>query len=133
MSELVHPDVALVPILKRIATGDLKYALYSANVTPSKASVLSDFTGSYYTPRITVEVADFTTEGVSGNKGAIIAAPITLTNADTSTMTAYGYFIMNDAEDELLGALRFGSPVSIPVSGTHNITPILGDSSLYPT
>lgn len=132
MSELIHPDAALVPLLKRIAAGDLKYSLFFANVTPTKASVLSDFTtGDHSTPVVVVE-ADFTLDGVAGHKGTIIAAPIALPNDTVSAQTAYGYFIMNSAGTELLGALRFATPVAMAVSDTHNVTPILGDSSFYP-
>jgi hypothetical protein len=132
MADLIHPDESLVPLLMRVATGDLYYHLILAPYTPTKATTLAALLAIAYGPGTQVQPADFTTSGVASNKGTIIAAPIAMPNASGGAWTAYGYFITDSGTTELYGVLEFDTPVAVPNGSSMNITPILGDSSFYP-
>jgi len=132
----IHPDTSLVAILRRIATGDLHYHLYRNDVTPDRDTELGDLTemgaGTGYAV-ITVEEADFTTEGVSAHKGTIIAPPVTFEiGAGSGIDDIYGYFVTDDTDALLIACGRFDdAPIDITAGADIPVTPILGDSSQF--
>ena len=131
----IHPNISLVPLLQRMAVGDLHYHLFTLpNTEPTLAAVLADFTeeaGTGYAV-VTVALADFTTTGVAGNQGYIIAGNIAFTPGAATTFTDYGYYITDDTDAILLAFGFFDAGPIVTVNpATLVLTPKLGNNSKY--
>lgn len=129
----LYPDQGLVVLLQRMVTADLSYRLFVNNITPglgTNFATLTEETTGGYTP-ITVSSAAFTTTGVTGHIGTLLAAPISWTPAGAA-WTTYGYFVTDVGGSLLLAVARFdGAPVSTPSGGTLALTPKFSDFSKF--
>ena len=131
--EQIHPDVALVPLMRRIVADDVHVHLYSNDFTPDKDTELADLdtfplSGGYAV--ITVAAADFVLSNVSGHRGVLMALPVTFTFSN-ALGPAYGYYVTDTTDTDLLTVARFDGA---PLDGEDGVTvwPAFGDSSLYP-
>lgn len=125
-----YPDAALVPILQRFLAGDFHYHLYTNNLTPDDASVLGDFTeaawGGYAAQ--TVVAADFSLTGVSAHVGGVTGLPVTFTNSSGGDQSAYGYYVTNTGNTQLLACARFdAAPVLKHNTESWLVIPTFGD------
>lgn len=113
-------------IVNKVSQGDLKLKLYTNNVTPGEATILSDLTESTGTgyAAITFTGASWT---VTGGVASYAEQTFTYTGAEA---TVYGYYITNNAGDELIAAELFSDgPYVIPAGGgTINVTASLTGS-----
>lgn len=128
----IYPDEGLVSQLMRIMGDDVKYHLYTNDITPDRATVLADFTEAAFTgyAAVTVEAADFTIDGVSAHVGYIQAPPITFTNGSGVDQDAYGYYVTDAGSTEVLAAGRFdAAPVTKADGDAWSVIPVWGDSS----
>lgn len=131
----IHPDASLIPLLERLVADDVKIHLFSNNVTPDKTTTLgslTEMTGGTGYASVTVDATDFTLGGVTANRGTLQAAPISFTMT-ASGDSIYGYYVTDTASADLLAVARFDdAPISLSAGKTVFVTPIFGDSSLYP-
>lgn len=128
-------NAGLVELIKRmIGTSSFQYKLYSNNVTPTVATVLSDLTelsGPSGYSVIGQSASDFTLTGVSGNKGYALAPSISWT-LGAYPISVYGYFITDAAGTVLLAAARFDdAPIDVTSGAIVTTTPTMGDSSKF--
>jgi len=129
--KLLHPDDSLIPILKRMIGDGLKYWIFSVDIPIDLDTTLADVTAAATFGPVEVEAADFDEDTVSNHKGTTVAEKITLTNNTGNLVTCRGYFITNVGEDTLIGVAKFDSPKDVPMLGTIDLYPILGDQSQY--
>jgi hypothetical protein len=128
----IYPDEGLVTQLVRIMGDDVHYHLFVNDVTPDRDTVLADFTEAAFTGyvEVTVEAADFTIDGVSAHVGYIQAPPITFSNGSGVDQDAYGYYVTDVGDTEVLAAARFdAAPVTKPDGDQWSVIPVWGDSS----
>lgn len=133
--DLVFPNQGLEEQLQRILNSNVVYRLFTNNVTPSRASVLSDFTEASWSGygAITRTWTDYTLHGVSGDAGYAIAAPIAFSNSSGSDQTAYGYYVTDSGNSLVMAAALFdGAPITIPTGQATSVVPTWGDFSQLP-
>lgn len=129
----VYPNEGLLKLLLRLVADDVVFHLYKNNVTPVKGSVLADFdeVDTFGYTSITVVAADWTTSGVAGDQGTLLAAPIAFTAAG-GAWTVYGYYVTDLAGAEVLWAARFDSaPITVASGASQLVIPIVGDFSQF--
>jgi len=131
----IHPNVALVPLLRRTVADDLVFHLFSNDLTPDVDTELADFAEAGqgdYAP-ITVSAAAFTFDGVADDRGYLMAPPIVFVTGDAPpSVGVYGYYVTNVAEDELLACARFdGAPLAFNSDNPREVWPIMGDASRF--
>lgn len=131
---LLFPDVGLVEQLNRILTGSVHYHLYTANVTPTLATVLTDLNASEAAwagyAVATRTWSDFATNGVAAHNGYAIGTPISFLNTSGATVNPYGYYVTNTGDTILLACARFdGAPSPIVNGGSLLVVPTWGDFS----
>lgn len=110
------PDTAEVELGKIVtnttAASDVKYHLYTNNLTPVEGTVLADFTectDALYAA-IAVAGANWTWSTVAGTSFG--TAP-NITFSFAAAVSIYGYFVTNNAGTKLLWCERFGgAPIS---------------------
>jgi hypothetical protein len=128
----IYPDSTLVPQLARIASNSLTWHLYTNVGPPDLSYTLGSFTEAGwagYTPQ-TVAPASFTTTGVSGHLGYMIAGPVSFGNTSGVNQQAYGYFITDAVTGDLVGCAQFDSaPITIVTGGTYQVVPLLANQS----
>lgn len=130
----IYPDEGLVRMLERLITDDVRYHLFTNNVTIDRDTVLADLTeqtgGTGYAT-VDVELADWTLSGVTSHVGSLMAPPISFTPAG-GDWTLYGYYVTDVAGSELLWAANFdGAPITQLDGDPLLITPVVGDLSKY--
>jgi len=131
----VYPNEGLVMQLLLIATGQLRFHLFTNDVDPDRDTVLTDLTeaawGGYAVHDL--DETDFTLNGVAGDTGFIVAALIAFANTSGGTVSAYGFYVTDVAETTLLAVTRFDSaPVSKLNGQSYLVTPAWGDYSEEP-
>jgi hypothetical protein len=104
--------------------------LFSNDITPSETTVLGDFTETTdpsYSPATLVAI-NWT---ISTVEGIAVAEYPQLTFTFSTSADIYGYFVTNNAETELLWALRSACVNSLPISGGNIfVTPRFGVRSI---
>lgn len=130
----LHPDSALVPLLLNMVVNSVIFHLYTApTVEPDLDAVIGDFTEENtfsYAP-ITVDPADFTTQGVSGHQGFITAGDITFTPVG-GAWTVYGYYVTDAVTGDLLAFGFFdGAPFVATSINPVVLTPKMGNNSKF--
>lgn len=126
----VYPDAALVPLLERIVADGVRYHLFTNDITPDADTELIDFIEATWEDyaSVLVDGADFSLNGVTANRGTILAAPISIEQTGVGTNSAYGYYVTDSGSTVLLAAARFDSAPVNKDQGEHwVITPIFGD------
>jgi hypothetical protein len=129
---LVVPDASERTFLTRILTlENSKLKLYSNDYTATEATVIGAYVecaaGGYAQKTLTGTVTA-STWTISSQAGVSTASYPEQEYVLTSALTAYGYYVTNNAENALLWAERFtGAPFAIPSGGgsikvTLNIT-----------
>jgi hypothetical protein len=129
---LVVPDVGEVILLTRIITTEnSKLRLFSNDLTPDDDSVIASFTecsgNGYATITLTGSISA-PTWSVATALGVTTASYAAQVFTMTGALTAYGYYVTDNAGTGLLWAERFtGAPFVIPAGGgtitvTLNIT-----------
>lgn len=130
---VIVPDAGLLPLLARITQGPdgyVYYRLFTNNVTITRATVFGDlveaaWSGYAFVP---LTATDFTIQVVSGHQGTFIAPPFSWGNSSGGDQTAYGYFVTNVGNTQLLWAANFDNmPATIPDGGGLLTVPIIGD------
>ena len=119
---LLVPNVGEVEMLSRLLNkntpDDCILKLYSNDKTPAEADILTDYTevvGFGYLP-VTLTGANWTVATASGvTTGEYSEQSIVFSSGPVDV---YGYFITNNAGDELLWAERFDTaPYNVPGGG----------------
>lgn len=127
------PDVGLIWMLQQLAANNLKLKVFTNNVTPSDNSILSDFTQAAWSgyAAITLASGSWVSLGVASHVGTIVYPACVFANTSGSPVTAYGWYITDNASTILVACGLFDSaPVSIPATtGTYSFIPTLGDLS----
>lgn len=125
------PDSTLLPALHRYIGTNLYYFLYSNNLTPGYATVLTDFTHVPFSDIHfqTVAAGSFTLDSISGHLARITAGDITFTCL-VDTPAIYGYLVTTAESggsplDDLVVAARFDTPLAMGVGDVFNLTPTL--------
>jgi len=132
--DLIFPDAGLVEQLNRVLTGSVKYHLYTANVTPTRSTVLTDLDASEASwtgyAAVTQTWTDYTINGVAAHNGYALAPPISFANTSGSTQNPYGYYVTNTGSTILLACARFdGAPTPILTGTSLLLVPVWGDFS----
>jgi hypothetical protein len=130
----IHPDVSLIPLMRRVVADDVRVKLYTNDFTPDRDSVLADFTEKDVAngyAAIDVPAADFVLDGVVAHKGVLMALPITFTPTNDGGVNIYGYFVTSLDDADLLACARFDAPTDWDVPNTVEMWPVFGDESQF--
>lgn len=130
--DLLFPDNGLVNQLSRILTPGVHFHLFTNNVVPTLSTTLAGLTEAAWTGYAVVSQAwsDFTINGVAAHSGYAIAPPIIFTNGTGAPVTAYGYYVTDNADAILLAVALFDAPPqTIAPAGTLSVVPTWGDFS----
>ncbi len=133
---LIYPDEGLLTWLKKGTSENLKYRLFSNNITPDRDTILSgvtqaSFTG-YPSGGITVAPGDFTLEATVGHVGNLLAAPIAFLSAHGAPYDCYGYYVVDAGATKLLAIARFDdAPVSKDDGESWIVVPTVSDLSQF--
>jgi hypothetical protein len=118
------PDAAEIAKLERIYTGDETLRLYKNDVSISAATVIGDFTevdfGGYAAKALDVGNYTFETDGDDGKVSQPSAQTTFTGTGNAGGETIYGWYLTNDAGDELLDCEAF-SPSQTPADGAWEI------------
>jgi predicted ATP-grasp superfamily ATP-dependent carboligase len=128
----IYPNEGLIQLLQAGITPKVTVHLYTTNTPPSPASTLGGFTEAGWAGYVAVDVlvAAFTFSSVVGNVASLQAPNVLFSNGSGSPVTAYGFYVTNSAGTLVLWAAQFdGAPITIPASGTYQVTPIIGNYS----
>lgn len=128
----IYPDQGLADWLDELLANDLVYHLYTNDVTPSRATVLTDLTeaawGGYAT--VTRTSADWPLRGVLGHVAFGQGLPCEFLNSTAGTITAYGYYVTDSGATILKAVARFDSaPVSKAIGESFLVPARVGDFS----
>lgn len=118
---IVTPDQAELNILGRIFTGDETMHLYVSDITPDATTTLATLSAAECTATgyaaHAIAVGDWTIE-TDGDDGKASLAQIDFVMTDDgASETVYGYYVSNDAHDELLFCEKFDPAIDLPSSG----------------
>jgi len=130
--DAVYPDDGLVGWMTHGIIDGIHYRLFVNNITPDRSTTQSSLTEASWSgySAVALTVSDFTIQSVVGHIGALQAAPIGFTNSSGSPVTAYGFYVVDDADNKIKQIARFdGAPITIPDGGTYLVYPIFGDFS----
>lgn len=130
--DLLFPDQGLVYQLRQILTAGVKYHLYTNNVTPTLSTTLAALTEAAWGGYVALSQSwtNYTINGFTGHAGYALAPPITFFNTSGAPVTAYGYYVTDNANALLLAVARFDSaPITIPDGQSWNVVPTWGDFS----
>ena len=124
---LLVPDVGEVLLLSyaldKVVPGNVFLRLFTNNYTPVEGSVYADFTEATADgyAEIEIEGNDWT---IATSVGVTTAAFAQQTFTFTAASTNYGYYVVNNAKNQVLWAERFSdAPHVIPSGGgTEKIT-----------
>ena len=128
MQEII-PDVALLPALKQLVKDDVRYHLFTNDVTPDTATVLGDLTEAAWTfyASILLIASEWIENDPVNGVGMLLHPPITFGNDTGGDIQAYGYY-RTDALGNLMGVCRFdGAPIIKHDGEAFVLIPILGD------
>lgn len=127
------PDEGLIKMLQLVVANNLKLHVFTNNITPSDNTVLSGVTEAAWTgyAAITLSSGSWVSLGVSGHIGALAYPTVTFSNTSGSPVTAYGWYITDNAVTMLIAVGLFdSSPITIAATtGTYSFIPTLGDQS----
>jgi hypothetical protein len=109
-------------LVEEAFTDPVKLKLFSNNYTPVATSAVGDFTEATFTgyTEKTLDRDTWNAPSSSGGKGTITYPEQTWTAG--SSQTIYGYYITNNAEDEVLWAEKFASARALASSDVLNLT-----------
>lgn len=130
--DLIFPDVGLVWLLRRVVGVGLKYHLYVNNHAPGVSTTLASLTEATYSgyAPILVAAADWTVSAVAGHVGDLEAMPIAFLNSSGVSRSAYGYYVTDNTNTQLVCAASFDEPPVVKAYGeSWIIEPILGSYS----
>jgi len=128
----IYVDQGLQQLLGRLITPSFKYRLFINNLTPNRGTVLGDMTPATFTGSdpIIVAAGDFSIGTTVGHVGTRIAPPIAFTNGSGGDTSAYGYYVTDADDTNLLFAARFdAAPVTKADGESFIVIPIIGDFS----
>lgn len=127
------PDEGLIWLLQQLAANNLKMHLFTNNISPSRATTLAGLTEATWTGYAVVTLASgsWVSLGVGGNVGTLAYPAVTFSNTSAGSVTAYGFYITDNAVTKLLCVGLFdGSPVTlVATTGTYTFVPTIGDLS----
>jgi hypothetical protein len=120
-------EVLWLKYLVNFSSADnLRLHLYTNNYVPTKSDTLSNYTEASATGYASISLtgSSWTIATTSGTTSAVYAVQ---TFTTTAAMTAYGYYITNNASTQILAAERFtDGPYTLPVTGgTIDVTPTI--------
>jgi hypothetical protein len=131
--DLIFPNQGLVWQLQGILSQTVVYHLYTNSlVNPTLANVITDLTEAAWTGYAAVSQtwSNFTLNGLAGDSGYAIAAPISFSNISGGNVQAYGYYVTDTGYTMLIAIAAFdGAPITIANGGTYAVLPSWGDFS----
>ena len=130
----VYPDEGLIYTLRQIVgLGDthLGWQLFTNDIMPNRSTVLADVElADDSWAKVERTSADFTLAQVFTHIATIQAPNIVYTNDSGDPVDVYGYVILSDAGDKLVGIARFDdAPRTIADGGPCIVVPLIGDFS----
>lgn len=129
---LIFPDPGLVWMLRRVIGEGLHYHLFSNDIEPKLTDTLAmyhecDYSG--YAP-VPVPAAAWSISAVQEHVGGLQANIIVFFNSSPVNATAYGYFVTDQSNLQLVCAARFDeAPVVAEPLTSFKVTPVLGSYS----
>lgn len=128
-----YPDEGLPIWLARLILADLRFHLFENNFTPDRDTELADLTEASWAGYTSIDVSsgDWTLLAIAAHVQKAVASPIVFLNTSGGNVQAYGYYVTDTGEAELLAAARFDlAPITlVATTGTLPVTPFLGDFS----
>jgi len=118
---LVVPNEGEVRLLDMLVGGDsftdVRLRLYKNNYTPVAGSTFGDFTQADFSG-YAEETPAFGSATVVNGKGTIVdaAARLFIHTGGGTANTVYGYYVVDDLNNEILWAERFPSPILMSVA-----------------
>lgn len=115
----IYPNAGLGGWLGRLTLGDLFYRLYVNDYSPTKNSLLSNFTEASfpgYAPQV-VDPLSWTIIGVAGDVANMIAVAPSFENTGGIDVPLYGYFVTDFTVNYPLIAARFDAAPLIVRAG----------------
>lgn len=119
------PNVSEVEVINKLLNQALTLKLYSNNVTPAEADIVSSYTevtGGGYAAK-TLAFVSWTVVAGSPTHGTYAIQSFVFTGATTGPGTIYGYYVV-DANGILLGSEAFpGGPYTPIANSIIRVTP----------
>jgi hypothetical protein len=128
----VFPDDGLNQWLDRMIVGNLLFGLFTNNVTITRSTTWASaaLTEASWAGYSRVTVNSGWVVSVVGHLGFAIGTPIAFANSSGSTVSPYGYFVLDSTGTWLMAAAQFdGAPVAIADGDSYVMVPSLGDLS----
>lgn len=129
------PDQGLIFIIQQLVANNLKLHLFTNNITPSDSTVLAGLTEAAWTGYAsqTLSSGTWVSLGVASHIGAMAYPVCTFLNTSGGSVSAYGWYITDNAVTMLVAVGLFDSaPVTLPATtGSYSFIPTIGDLSQY--
>ena len=111
----------------------VKAHLFTNNVTPNRADLLSTYTEAAWTGYASQTLSGWAVASLDGTFHALsTASPVIFNNGSAGTVSAYGYFVTDSGGTNLLYAERFAAPpVSILAAQSLTLTCTFTDTSEF--